>query len=484
MENRQYDVTALGELLIDFTENGDSSQGNPTFEANPGGAPCNVLAMLNRLGKKTAFIGKVGNDMFGKQLKAAVEECGIDTRNLVMDDEIHTTLAFVHTYPDGDRDFSFYRNPGADMMLTKDEVDADLIRNSRIFHFGTLSSTHEGVREATRYALDVAKEAGCIITFDPNLRPPLWKDLNDARKEIEYGMERCDVLKISDNEVEFLFDTTDYDKGAALIEEKYHIPLVLITMGKDGSRAYYRGRKVEAAPFLQEKTIETTGAGDTFCASTLNYVLEHGLEDLTDENLAELLTFANAAASLITTKKGALRVMPERDEVLDLEAAGIKVIQIDEAALREKLPLRKSDWYNEYLDFAIPAFRLTHSGVKKDTQIHTHMCYSEFTDIIPAIDDMDADVITFEASRSDLLILDSLRENNFETEVGSGVYDIHSPRVPSVDEIVNALNIMLTKISRDKLWVNPDCGLKTRGVKETDASLRNMVEAAKIIRNR
>lgn len=173
-----------------------------------------------------------------------------------------------------------------------------------------------------------------------------------------------------------------------------------------------------------------------------------------------------------------------RDEVLDLEAAGIKVIQIDEAALREKLPLRKSDWYNEYLDFAIPAFRLTHSGVKNDTQIHTHMCYSEFTDIIPAIDDMDADVITFEASRSDLLILDSLRENNFETEVGPGVYDIHSPRVPSVDEIVNALNIMLTKISRDKLWVNPDCGLKTRGVKETDASLRNMVEAAKIIRNR
>lgn len=187
----------------------------------------------------------------------------------------------------------------------------------------------------------------------------------------------------------------------------------------------------------------------------------------------------------ITIKESILQIaLAIRDEVLDLEAAGIKVIQIDEAALREKLPLRKSDWYNEYLDFAIPAFRLTHSGVKKDTQIHTHMCYSEFTDIIPAIDDMDADVITFEASRSDLLILDSLRENNFETEVGPGVYDIHSPRVPSVDEIVNALNIMLTKISRDKLWVNPDCGLKTRGVKETDASLRNMVEAAKIIRNR
>ncbi len=167
-----------------------------------------------------------------------------------------------------------------------------------------------------------------------------------------------------------------------------------------------------------------------------------------------------------------------RDEVLDLEANGIQIIQIDEAALREKLPLRKSDWYTEYLDFAIPAFRLTHSGVKPETQIHTHMCYSEFTDIIPAIDDMDADVITFEASRSDLQILDALRENHFETEVGAGVYDIHSPRVPSVEEIVNALKIMLTKIEKDKLWVNPDCGLKTRGVPETDASLRNMVKAA------
>ena len=171
-----------------------------------------------------------------------------------------------------------------------------------------------------------------------------------------------------------------------------------------------------------------------------------------------------------------------RDEVLDLEAHGIKMIQIDEAALREKLPLRKSDWYTEYLDFAIPAFRLTHSGVKAETQIHTHMCYSEFTDIIPAIDDMDADVITFEASRSDLQILDSLRENNFETEVGPGVYDIHSPRVPSVAEIVKAVNVMLTKIGRDKLWINPDCGLKSRGVPETDASLRNIVEAARQVR--
>ena len=317
MENRLFDVTALGELLIDFTENGTSSQGNPLLEANPGGAVCNVLAMLGRLGKKTAFIGKVGQDMFGTQLKNAVEEVGIDTRALFMDEEVHTTLAFVHTYPDGDRDFSFYRNPGADMMLRKDEVPADLIQNSRLFHFGTLSSTHEGVREATRHALEIAKDAGCIITFDPNLRPPLWKSLEDAKREMEYGMTKCDVLKISDNEVEFLFGTTDYDKGAALIREKYNIPLVLITMGKEGSRAYYKDMRVEAAPFLQENTIETTGAGDTFCASILNYVLEHGLESLTEENLLEMLTFANAAASLITTRKGALRVMPSRQEVID-----------------------------------------------------------------------------------------------------------------------------------------------------------------------
>lgn len=321
METRKYDVTALGELLIDFTENGDSAQGNPLMEANPGGAPCNVLAMLQKLGKKTAFIGKVGSDMFGNQLKKAVEEVGIDTRNLILDKKHHTTLAFVHTYPDGDRDFSFYRDPGADMMLTKDEVQKELIEDSRIFHFGTLSSTHEGVREATRHAIQLAKEADCIITFDPNLRPPLWNSLEDARREIEYGMGKCDVLKISDNEIEFLFGTTDYDKGAALIREKYNIPLVLITMGKDGSRAYYKDLKVEVAPFLQENTIETTGAGDTFCASALNYVLDHGLEDLTAENLKELLTFANAAASLITTRKGALRVMPSKEEVLEFIAS-------------------------------------------------------------------------------------------------------------------------------------------------------------------
>ena len=315
MAERKYDVTALGELLIDFTENGNSEQGNPLMEANPGGAPCNMLAMIQKLGGTTAFIGKVGKDMFGRQLKTAVEAVGIDTRNLMEDEEVHTTLAFVHTFPDGDRDFSFYRNPGADMMLTKEEIQEDLIRNSKAFHFGTLSSTHEGVREATRYAIDVAKEAGCLISFDPNLRPPLWNTLEDARKEIEYGLSKADILKISDNEVEFLCGTSDYDEGARMLIEKYNIPFVCVTLGKDGSRAYYKGMRVEVPGFVQKNTIETTGAGDTFCGCMLHYIIQHGLEDLTEENLRELLTFANAAASVITTRKGALAVMPSKEEV-------------------------------------------------------------------------------------------------------------------------------------------------------------------------
>lgn len=315
MAEKKFDVVALGEMLIDFTENGMSEQGHPILEANPGGAPCNVLAMLTQLGKKTAFIGKVGKDQFGNQLKEAVEEVGIDTGNLLMDEEVHTTLAFVHTYPDGDRDFSFYRNPGADMMLRKDEVKEETIKNSKIFHYGTLSSTHEGVREATRYAISVAEKEGLLISFDPNLRPPLWNSLDDAKAEIEYGLNHCHMLKISDNEIEFMTGTDDYDKAVEILREKHSIPLILVTLGKEGSRAYYKDMVVECAPFLQEKTIETTGAGDTFCASAINYVLEHGLDNLTQEDLKALLTFANAGASLITTRKGALSVMPSQEEV-------------------------------------------------------------------------------------------------------------------------------------------------------------------------
>lgn len=314
---KKYDVIALGELLIDFTQNGLSEQGNGLFEANPGGAPCNVLSMLNNLGKKTSFIGKVGNDQFGKTLKKALEELGIGTENLLMDNEVHTTLALVHTFADGDRDFSFYRNPGADMMLTVDELNLDLVRDTRIFHFGTLSMTHDGIRATTKKAVEAAKEAGALISFDPNLREPLWDSLDNAKEQVRWGLGKCDVLKISDNEIQWLTGENDFTAGVKKIREEFPIPLILVSMGRDGSRAYYGDHYVEVAPFLQKNTIETTGAGDTFCACVLNYVLEHGLEALTDEQLKGMLTFANAAASIITTRKGALRVMPTREEVLD-----------------------------------------------------------------------------------------------------------------------------------------------------------------------
>jgi fructokinase len=274
-----------------------------------------VLAMLRKLGKKTAFIGKVGNDYLGRHLKKVVEEVGIDTRNLLLDEDVHTTLAFVHTYADGDRDFSFYRNPGADMNLRPEEIDTDLIAQSEVFHFGSLSLTHPGVRKATVKALEAARENGCLITYDPNLRPPLWRDLEEAREQIAFGMRWCDVMKISDNEIQWFTGKEDFDEGIQILQDTYHIPLILLSLGKDGSRAYYQGIKVEAKPFLQKNTIETTGAGDTFCACVINYVLEHGLQNLTEENLLEMLTFANAAASLITTRKGALRVMPEKTDV-------------------------------------------------------------------------------------------------------------------------------------------------------------------------
>jgi len=311
----KYDVTALGELLIDFTENGTSSQGNPILEANPGGAPCNVLSMLNRLGHKAAFIGKIGKDMFGDQLEQALVEVGIETRGLKKDDEVHTTLAFVHTLEDGDREFSFYRKPGADMMLSVDDLDEDLIRNSTIFHFGSLSMTDEPCKSAQKKAVEIAEEAGCLMSFDPNLREPLWASLDDAHREIDYGLQHCNILKISDNEIQWFTGKEDFDEGIAIIKEKYNIPLILLSMGKDGSRAYTKNCRVEVPAFIQENTIETTGAGDTFGACILHYVLEHGWKEYSEEELKEMLTFANAAASIVTTRKGALRVMPTKEEV-------------------------------------------------------------------------------------------------------------------------------------------------------------------------
>ena len=314
---KKYDVIALGELLIDFTMNGQSEQGNNMFEACPGGAPCNVLALLNKMGKKTAFIGKVGKDQFGTLLRDTITEAGIDASNLMVDENVNTTLAFVHTFPDGDREFSFYRNPGADMMLTADEVNPEVVKDTKVFHFGTLSMTHEGVREATKKAVETAKANGCLVSFDPNLRPPLWSSLDLAKEQMEYGFAYCDVLKISDNEIQFISGKEDYDEGIAYLQETYNIPLILLTMGKDGSRAYYKGMRVDR-PGFSVKAIETTGAGDTFCGSSLNYLVEHDFENLTEEQLGEMLTFANAAAALVTTKKGAIKAMPVKEEVLEL----------------------------------------------------------------------------------------------------------------------------------------------------------------------
>ena len=316
---KKYDVVALGELLIDFTENGKSNQGNPLFEANPGGAPCNVLAMLTKLGHKTAFIGKVGEDFFGEQLRDVITEVGIDAKGLCTDKEIHTTLAMVHTYPDGDRDFSFYRNPGADMMLNKTEVQAELIKETKIFHFGTLSMTHEGVREATKEAIRIAEESGAVISFDPNLRPPLWNSLDEAKEQVLYGLAHCHILKISDNEIQWLTGMEDYDAGILLLMEKYHIPLILLSMGKNGSRAYTDKFRVERPAFVTEDTIETTGAGDAFCGCILHYIMEHGWREYNEKELGEMLEFANAAASIVTTRKGALRVMPKLEEILHVQ---------------------------------------------------------------------------------------------------------------------------------------------------------------------
>lgn len=316
MTNKKYDVVALGELLIDFTENGLSEQGNPLLEANPGGAPCNVLSMLQKLGDKTAFIGKVGNDGFGHLLTKAVQEQGIDTTGLVYDNDVHTTLALVLKKENGDRDFAFYRNPGADMNLKEEEVNESLIASSSIFHFGTLSLTDESVKKATQKAVKAAKENGLTITFDPNLREPLWKSLEEAHEQVAWGLQQADVVKISDNEITWFTGMDNYDEGIAFLQKEYpNLKLICLSMGGDGSKAVYRDIHVAYPTFLQEATIETTGAGDTFCACMIHTVLENGIDHLDEEKMKEMLKFANAAASLVTTKKGALRVMPTKEEV-------------------------------------------------------------------------------------------------------------------------------------------------------------------------
>ena len=319
MDTKTYDVAALGELLIDFTQNGRSGQGNLLFEANPGGAPANVLAMLCKLKHACVFLGKVGADGFGDLLEETLRSAGIDSRGLRRDKAVHTTLAIVHTFENGDRDFSFYRKPGADVNLSPDELDEEAIRQCRIFHFGSLSLTDEPVRSTTRKAISLARESGAILSYDPNLRPPLWESDAAAKEQIAWGLAQCDVLKISDNEVEFMCGTTDFDKGAAMLRAQYpNIRLLNITAGAEGSYSYYGDLRVFEPGCTLGGVIETTGAGDTFCASVLHFVLEHGLDDLTEAQLREMLRFANTAAYLVTTKRGAIRSMPEPEEIAEI----------------------------------------------------------------------------------------------------------------------------------------------------------------------
>ena len=319
-----YDVVALGELLVDFTPCGVSAQELPVYQANPGGAPCNVLSMLSRLGRRTAFIGKVGHDMFGKMLRRTLQEEGIDDSGLVSSREVNTTLAFVQIDEHGDRDFSFYRNPGADMKLTSGEVDMALVENTRVFHFGTISMTHGDVRRATRHAVSHAREKGALVSFDPNLRPPLWPSLELAREQMLYGCGACSVMKIEVEELLFLTGCSSMKEGLDALKREFgNLRLILVTGGREGSWASYGDTLVYQPTFLKVNTIDTTGAGDAFFGSCLDWILETGLENLTDGQLADMLLFANAAASIVTTRKGAIRSMPNRVEVLALMAGGV-----------------------------------------------------------------------------------------------------------------------------------------------------------------
>lgn len=316
----KFDVVALGELLIDFTQNGVSQQGNSLFEACPGGAPCNVLAMLRKLGKSCAFVGKVGDDMFGSLLQHTILTAGINADHLIMDPQIPTTLAFVKTFENGDRDFSFYRKPGADMMLTEEDLPLETIGNAKIFRFGTLSMTHEGVRRATMKAVETAKQGGALISFDPNLRPRLWESLEEAREAIAWGLGRCDILKIADNELEFMTGETDFYKGAAILHERYpNIKVLNVTAGADGSYSFYGEERPVFVPACKlGGVIETTGASDTFCASVLSFILQHGIQGLTEQDRMDMLRFANTAAYIVTTRKGAICAMPQKEQVLEL----------------------------------------------------------------------------------------------------------------------------------------------------------------------
>lgn len=313
-----FDVLAIGELLIDFACLSTDGDGYPTMAAHPGGAPANFLAALQKFGAKTAFISKVGDDAFGRMLTGTLEKAGIDARGVQVSGDTFTTLAFVTFDETGNREFSFSRKPGADTRLCKDDIDTALIDDTRVLHFGTLSLTDEPARSATQFAVAYAKEHGKMITFDPNLRKPLWNDLSQAKEQMLWGLHQADVVKISDEEVQFLFPGLSFAASAEKILTDFGVKLVFLTMGKDGCLFKNKTACGTVPGMTGIHTIDTTGAGDIFGGSAVWKLLQAGKapEELTDEELREITRFACISAGLSTTRPGGISSVFALEEVL------------------------------------------------------------------------------------------------------------------------------------------------------------------------
>lgn len=311
-----YDVTALGELLIDFTPNGLNEQGMALFARNPGGAPANVLAMNKRLGGKTAFIGKVGDDDFGRFLSKTLQDAGIDIAGLVFDKKVPTTLAFVQLSDTGDRSFSFYRKPGADLMLQSNEVNRTVIDAAKFFHFGAVSITGEPCRSAVHAAVEYARTQGKIISYDPNYRPLLWDSTSEAKTEMARLLPFTDILKVSEEEMVLLTGETVLAKGAAALAEQGP-SIVLVSLGAKGAY-YFCADGSGTFPAYDVNTIDTTGAGDAFFGAVhfrLRDKTREHLRKISRGEMEDIVDFANAAGSLTTTKKGAIPAMPGLAEI-------------------------------------------------------------------------------------------------------------------------------------------------------------------------
>lgn len=311
------DVVALGELLIDFATIDTDADGYPSMAAHPGGAPANFLAALAKFGAKTALIGKVGSDTFGKLLLDTLNRVGIDIRGMAVTDDVFTTLAFVTFDAHGDRNFAFSRKPGADTCLAFEEIDLSLIGEAKVFHFGTLSLTHEPARTATQKCVEYARSKGKLITYDPNLRKPLWNDLEEARQQLLWGLQQADVVKISDEEVEFLFGLGAAD-GAGYILENFGVKLVFVTCGANG--CFFKNAVAEGhVPSLSDiQVMDTTGAGDIFGGSVIWKLLQIGkrAETLNETELRDIVSFACASAGLSTTRSGGISSVPDYEAVI------------------------------------------------------------------------------------------------------------------------------------------------------------------------